>query len=243
MKLTVLSFLIAFHFNVVGQINQGVIRYEGRITHYFDQNEFCLEIPEEQQKINSAAVIYFDSTNIKLDLLATIVYSSVIIHEKEKDWLLYLHRDGSERYAYTLRYNDIKGTIFDSITHNHDTVKVIAGYTCHLTKYRLGELEYEAWSTNEIELGSNLLPIPDEIAGACLEFTLRFRKVNAKFTATSVDFTKPDTVLYKMVIPAEYFLEDAPLFPVIQTKQTPVLNQELPPGIPPPPPPKIRKNE
>ena len=131
---------------------------------------------------------------------------------------------------------------FESLALNFDTTKIIAGYTCNLAKYQLAGIEYNLWFCEDFDIGSNLLPIPDEIPGACLEFTIQLEIADVKFTATDVDLTTPNTNRFKMLIPSGYVLEGEPSFPVEHAKTWEIDRGRIDSEIPPPPPPIIEKN-
>jgi hypothetical protein len=239
--------ILAFLFCIGGlfllaQNNQGTISYIGRVTHMYDEDDYQVEIPYEQQNTNGVmAEIYFDSSNIELDLIATIVYSLNVTYQKEKDWLLYLERNGSNKTVQTTTYDGIEVFVFDSLEFNFDTTRIIAGFSCNLARYIFAGIEYELWFCKDIHLGSNLLPVPDEIPGACMEFTIQLEIVDVKYTASRVELTAPDPNRFEMIIPNEYKLEGEPLFPIQQSKIHKTEGEQIKSKIPPPPPPIIEK--
>jgi hypothetical protein len=207
------------------------------------QDDYQIEIPYEQQNTNGIlAEIYFDSSNVEVDLVATIVYTLNVTHQKEKGWLLYMERYGSDKIVQTTSYDSMEVFVFDNLEIKYDTTKVIAGYTCNFAQYELAGIEYELWFCNDFNIGSNLLPLPDEIPGACLEFTIQLEIADVKYTASGIDLTAPNPDRFNMVIPSGYVLEGKPLFPVEQTKPKQIEREFTDTEIPPPPLPVIEKN-
>lgn len=232
--LTFLFCLLCFY--ALTQNNQGTISYNGRVTHMYDEDNYQIEIPYEKQNSKGVmAAIYFDSSNIKIDLMATIAYTLTVTHQKEQGWLLYLERFGSKTVAKTTMYDDMEIFVFDSLEFNYDTTKTIAGYSCKLARYQLAGIKYELWFTNEINLGSNLLPIPDEISGACLEFTIQLEIADIRYTAYEIDLNTPNPKRFEMVIPEKYILTEEALFPVKQMQSHEVKMNQIDSEIPPPP--------
>ncbi|NVK63907.1 MAG: hypothetical protein HWE22_04940 [Flavobacteriales bacterium] len=228
----------------IGQVRVGSIEFSGRVTHMYDAENYQIEIPFERQNTQGVlGKIYFDSTHLEIDFLATIAYNLNVTYKKEKEWVLYLERFGSNKKAKTVLYEDLEVFIFDSLSFNFDTIKVIASYPCHLATYELAGIPYEAWFCTDIELGGNLLPIPTEIAGTCLEFTLPMDIADVKYTATTVNSTPPKPERFEMVLPHAYVLEGEPLFPVTEpTRKEPSERTSLPPIPPPPPPMRVEED-
>ena len=242
MKYCLTFLFIIGYFVTFSQINQGTISYNGRVTHMYE-DDYQIEIPYEQQNTNGVlAEIYFDSSNVEVDLIATIAYTLNVTHQKEKGWLLYTERSGSSKTVQATMYDSIEVFVFDSLVFNYDTTKVIAGYACNLAKYQFAGIEYELWFCKDFNIGSNLLPVPDEIPGACLEFTIQLEIADVKYTASGVDLAAPNPNRFKMVLPGGYVLDGEPLFPIEQSKTRQIERGHNDSEIPPPPPPIIEKN-
>lgn len=236
MKQYLLFFLCFCCLSLVAQNKQGTIHFNGRVIHMYNEDNYQIKIPYESQNTNGmAATIYFDSSACEVDLIASIAYTLNVTHQKEKEWVLYLERLASDARAETILYSDMKTLVFDSLELNYDTTRSIVGYTCNLARYQLNGINYEAWFTKDILLGSNLLPLPNEIDGTCLEFTINMDIVDVKYTAFDFDEMTPNANRFEMIIPENYSLYGEPLFPVKQMKTIEVKNYEHD-KIPPPPP-------
>lgn len=239
----VLSILFSFTSVIaLGQIKEGAISYTGRVTHMYDGEGYQIEIPYEKQNTKDVvAEIYFDSINNKLDLMATFAYTQTVIHQKEKGWVLSHERFGSERTVQTTTYDEMKVFDFDSLEFNYDTTKLIAGYSCNVAYYKLAGIPYEVWFCKDIDVGSNLLPVPDEVPGAYMEFTFQLDIADVKYMATAVDLNAPNPMRFEMKIQGGYELEDEPLFPVEQPPAFEVKKRERTSTEIPPPPPQIHE--
>lgn len=225
-----------------GQLASGTIHYSGRVTHMYDSEGYRIEIPYERQNTNEIlGAIYFDSVNLEVDFLATIAYTLNVTLQKEKEWVLYQERWGSEKTAQTVLYDDMQRYTFDSLFFNKDTVRSIAGYPCHLAVYVLAGIPYEVWFSEEITLGGNLLPVPDKILGACLEFTLPLEIADVKYTAHMIDATAPNPTRFEMLLFYTDALEGEPLFPIVEPAPKKTQQHDRTLEIPPPPPPRVEE--
>ncbi len=235
----ILTFL-SFTFSSFGQLDAGTIHYTGRVTHMYDAEGYQIEIPYEKQNSNEVfGEIYFDSLNLKIDFIATIVYMLNVTLQKEKQWVLYHKRFGSDKTAETVFYDDLLVYQFDSLSFHLDTVRTIAGYSCHMANYYLTGIPYEAWFSTDIHLGGNLLPIPDDIRGACLEFTLLTDIADVKYTAKTVDPTPPKASRFEMVLLFKDALKGTPLFPLVERIYDTPTTTSIPETPPPPPPMRV----
>lgn len=238
MKSLLILVFSAIAFCSFGQLNMGTIHYSGRVTHMYNAEGYQIEIPYERQNTNGMmGEIHFDSVNLEVDFMASIAYTLNITLQKEKEWVLYQERFGSDRTALTVLYDDLDIYQFDSLSFNRDTVRTIAGYPCHQVNYILEGIPYEAWFCADIELGGNLLPLPNEITGACLEFTLPIDIADVKYTATKVDSTPPNPDRFEMTLLFKDALVGEPLFPLMEPMEFKSENEQF--ESPPPPPMRV----
>jgi hypothetical protein len=244
------SILLCFVFTSAWtQIDQGTIDYSGRVYRAYDADGHYYDIAYEDQKSDDVlALIHFNSENTKIDAIVSIVYSYQVRHQKPKEWVLSFERLGSVKVVEAVMYYDFKIYEYDSLQLNYDTTKLIAGFSCHLASYECAGQAYEVWFTEELNIGPNLLTIPDDIPGTPLEFTLMMDMADVLYTATSFNPTAPNPKRFEMILPADYSLENESPFPIellapIQDEIIHLKEVEYDPSIPLPPPPIREDND
>lgn len=244
MKLSTLFLFLLFQFKLLGQQTHGTVHYKGRVTHLLKSDNEKQEIPFDQQRTDQVfADIYFNENFVELDAIMTIYFSQNTTYNKEKDWLLNIAHEGSNKTVETIQLKDLAKLPFQNLEFRRDTTRYLAGMKCHLATYLYNNKRWEVWYTNDISFDANLLNIPDEIEGACLEFTLHLNNLDILYSAYLIERSEPNPKRFEMTIPIGYELKENPLFPV-QTTTIPSGNttgKSSPPPTPPPPP-VLKKN-